>query len=141
MTGFIDPDCRDPYKHATCAGGVCSCSCHTQDHRHNAHPPRDGGEAGVDVSPGPGASTPAGQEAPRAAIHREGRTALAMPVSVESREQVAAWVGAGRWASNPLVPVENGQIAAQPGDWVLMTRDGIFSVWSAKQFTDEWKVL
>ena len=25
---LIDPDCRDPHKHATCAGGPCQCGCH-----------------------------------------------------------------------------------------------------------------
>ena len=30
MTSFIDPDCRDPYKHGTCAGGACECACHEQ---------------------------------------------------------------------------------------------------------------
>ncbi len=28
---LIDPDCRDPHKHATCAGGPCQCPCHMSD--------------------------------------------------------------------------------------------------------------
>lgn len=28
---LIDPDCRDPHKHATCAGGPCQCPCHLSD--------------------------------------------------------------------------------------------------------------
>jgi hypothetical protein len=25
---LIDPDCRDPFKHASCVGGPCECNCH-----------------------------------------------------------------------------------------------------------------
>ena len=28
---LIDPDCRDPHKHSTCAGGPCQCPCHMSD--------------------------------------------------------------------------------------------------------------
>lgn len=31
---LIDPDCRDPHKHATCAGEPCECGCHLPPETH-----------------------------------------------------------------------------------------------------------
>lgn len=27
---LIDPDCRDQFKHTSCVGGPCECTCHTR---------------------------------------------------------------------------------------------------------------